>query len=98
MTVAPGSIVEGINVVGHVGDRQLPVLVNLFLYSLFLQAAEERLGDGIVPAVCFSAPSRLEARRAAESSARVAAVLGALIGMNQRAPRASSPDAINAAF
>jgi tetratricopeptide (TPR) repeat protein len=41
MTVAPRSIVEGIDVVGHVGDRQLSVLVDLFLDPLFLQAAEE---------------------------------------------------------
>jgi hypothetical protein len=46
MTVAPQSIVEGIDVVRHVGDRQLPVPVDLFLDSLFLQAAEDRLGSG----------------------------------------------------
>ena len=53
MTVAPHSIVEGIDVVGHIGDRQLSALVDLFLDPLFLQAAEEGLGDGIVPAVAF---------------------------------------------
>jgi hypothetical protein len=41
MTVASRSIVEGIDVIGHVGDRQGSVLVDLFLDSLFLQAAEE---------------------------------------------------------
>ena len=91
MTVAARSIVEGIDVVGHVGDRQLSVLVDLFLDPLFLQAAEERLGDGIVPAVAFPAHTRLEAIRAAESPPRVAAVLRALIGVNQRAARSSSP-------
>jgi hypothetical protein len=31
MTVAPRSIVDGIDLVGHVGDRQLPILEDLFL-------------------------------------------------------------------
>ena len=41
MTMPTGSIVEDINVVGHVGDRQLSVPVDLFLDPLFLQAAKE---------------------------------------------------------
>ena len=91
MTVAPRSIVEGIDVVGHVGDRQLSVLVDLFLDPLFLQAAEEGLGDGIVPAVVLSAHTRLEAIRATESAPRVAAVLSALVGVNQCAARSAAP-------
>jgi hypothetical protein len=91
MTVAPHSIVEGIDVVGHIGDRQLSALVDLFLDPLFLQAAEEGLGDGIVPAVALSAHTRLEAIRATESAPRVAAVLGALIGVNQRTARSAAP-------
>src|SRR5437667_11419681 len=58
MTVAAHLIVERIDVVGHVGDRQLSVFVDLFLDPLFLQAAEERLGDSIVPAVAFPAHTR----------------------------------------
>src|SRR5688572_29023390 len=92
MTVAACSIVEGINVISHVGDRQLPVLIDLFLDSFLLYAAEERLGDGIVPAVAFPAHTRLEAIRAAESTPGVAAVLGSLIGMNQSAARPSPAD------
>ena len=91
MTVTARSIVEGIDVVGQGSDRQLSVLVELFLDALFLQAAEERLGDGIIPAVAFAAHTRLEVIRAAESPPCVAAVLGALIGVNQRAARSSSP-------
>ena len=41
MTVTARPIVERLDVVGYVGDRQLPVLVDLFLDPLFLQAAEE---------------------------------------------------------
>ena len=37
MTVTARSIVEGIDVVGQVGDRQLAVLVDLFLDPLFLK-------------------------------------------------------------
>jgi hypothetical protein len=82
MIVAPRSIVEGIDVIRHVGDRQVPVSVDLFLDPLFLQAAEKGFGDGIVPAVGFPAHTRREAIRAAESPPRVAAILRALIGMN----------------
>src|SRR5262245_46420553 len=91
MAVTTRSIVEGIDVVGQVGDRQLSVLINLLLDSFLLQAAEERLSDGIVPAVTVPAHTRLEAIRAAESSPRVAAVLRARIGMNQRAAWTASP-------
>jgi hypothetical protein len=42
-----GAIVERIDVVGHVRDGKLAVLVDLFLDSLFLQAAEERLRYGV---------------------------------------------------
>ena len=45
MTVAARPIVEGIDAVGQVGDRQLAVLVDLFLDPLVLWAAEERLGE-----------------------------------------------------
>jgi len=51
MAVTSGSIVEGIDVVGHVRDRELAVFVDLLLDSLLFQAAEERLGDGVVPQV-----------------------------------------------
>ncbi len=71
-----GSIVEGINVVGHVRDRELSVLVDLLFDSLLLQAAEERLGDGIVPAVALPAHTRLETIRTAESTPGVAARTG----------------------
>ena len=79
MAVPTRSIVEALDVISHFGDRQRSILVDLFLDSLFFQAAEERLGDGIVPAVAFPAHTRLEVIRAAESPPRVAAELGSLI-------------------
>ena len=75
----------------NVRDSQLPILVDLFLNSLLFQTAEERFGDGIVPAVALPAHARLEVIGAAEPAPRVAAVLRALIGMNHRAARSSSP-------
>ena len=90
MTVSTRSIVEGIGVVGNVGTRQLAVLLDLFVHPLFLQAADERLGDVIVPTVALLAHAGLEVDRAAESSPRVAAVMSALIGVNQRAARSAT--------
>ena len=43
------AIVERVDVVGDVRDRKLSVLVDLFLDSLLLQAAEQRLSDLFVP-------------------------------------------------
>ena len=83
MAVAACRIVEAVDVVSNVRDGQLPVLVDLFLDALFLQAAEERLGDSVVPAVAFAAHAGFQVIGAAESPPCVAAVLGALIGMNQ---------------
>ena len=60
MTVTSRPIVEALNVIGHVGDRQFSILVDLLLDPFFLQAAEERLGNGIVPAVPFTTHTWLE--------------------------------------
>ena len=91
MAMTPGAIVERIDVVSHVRDREFAVLVDLFLDPLLLETAEERLGDDIVPAVPFAAHTRLQVIRTAESPPRVAAVLRSLIGVNERAARSSSP-------
>jgi hypothetical protein len=59
MTVATRPIVEGTDVVGHVGDRQLAVFVDLLLDPLFLEAAEERFGDRVAQRLRISSGSRL---------------------------------------
>src|SRR5471030_2712730 len=69
MTMPARSIVERLDVVGHLGDRQLSVLVNLFLDPLFFQTAEERFGHGMVPAVVLPAHTRLKG----DSSGRIGA-------------------------
>ena len=60
MTVTPRAIVERLDVIGNVSNREVPVLVNVFLNSLFLQTAEEGFRYGVVPAVPFPAHARLE--------------------------------------
>ena len=61
MAVTSGSIVEGIDVVSHVRDRKLSVLIDLLLDSLVLQTAEKGLSDSVVPAVALPAHTRFEA-------------------------------------
>jgi hypothetical protein len=51
--MAMPAIVESFNVVRYVVSRQRPVLVDTFLDPFLLQAAEEGLCDGIVPAIAF---------------------------------------------
>jgi hypothetical protein len=53
VAVTSGSIVEDMDVVSHVGDRELAVFIDLPLDSLLLETAEEGLGDGVVPAMPF---------------------------------------------
>jgi len=60
MAVTPRPIVEGLDVIGNVSDRELSVLVNVFLDPLLLQAAEEGFGHRVVPAVAFPAHARFE--------------------------------------
>ena len=70
MAMTACSIVERVDVVGHVGDRQFSILVDLFLDPLLFQTAEERFGDGFVPTVALPAHTRLKVSRAAESLRR----------------------------
>src|SRR5262245_31103252 len=49
VAVTSRSIVEGIDVVSHFGDRELSVFEDLLLDSLLFKAAEEGLGNGVVP-------------------------------------------------
>jgi hypothetical protein len=46
MLMPTRSIVERIDVICDVGNREFAILVNLFLDAFLLQTAEERLGDG----------------------------------------------------
>jgi hypothetical protein len=85
VTVAASPIVEAIDVVGHIVQGQLAVLVDMLLDPFLLQTAEEGLRDRIVPAVPLPAHARLQMMRAIEAPPDVAAELGTLIRMNHRA-------------
>ena len=75
----PRSIVERINVIRNVSNSELTILVDLFLDTFFLQAAEEGLGNGIVPAVAPTTHTGFELVRSTEPSPVVTAVLRALV-------------------
>lgn len=54
MTMTTRVIVERVNVIRHVGDRSLAVLVDLFLDSLLLQATEKATPQPHCPSNCLS--------------------------------------------
>ena len=58
----------------------------MLLDPLLLQAAEERFGNRIVPAVALSTHAGFEVVRAAEASPRATAELRTLIGVDEGAP------------
>jgi len=60
MAMSSAAIVEGLDVIGHIGDRQFAILVDPLLDPFFLQAAEERFGNGVIPAIALAAHARLE--------------------------------------
>ena len=62
-----------------------------FFDPLFLQTAKERLRHGVVPAVAAATHAGLEVMVAAEPQPVVAAVLRALIGVDQRTPWLTTP-------
>ncbi len=89
--MAASPIVEGFDVVGHIGACEVSVLVDLLLDALFLEAAEERLGDGVVPAISLSAHAGFQVMGAAETTPGVATKLSALVRMDDRAARSPAP-------
>lgn len=84
MAMPSSPIVEGIDVIRDVCDRQLAILVDMLLDLFLLQTAEEGLGDGVIPAVPSPAHAGDQTVRLAESLPTIAPVSGALIGVNDR--------------
>ena len=78
--MSPDLILERVNVIGDVSDRELAILVDVFLDSLLLQAAEKGLGYGIVPAVPLATHARLQAVRLAYSLPGITSVTQAMFG------------------
>ena len=89
MTMTARLIVERVDIIGDVGQRQRSVLVDLLSDPFLLQTTEEGLDHGIVPAVPLPTHARLQVVRAAKTPPRVAAELRPLIRMNHRAAGAS---------
>ncbi len=61
VTVATLRIVEAVDVVRYDEKSRLPISIDAFRDSLFLQAAEERLCYGVVPTVAASTHARYRA-------------------------------------
>ena len=90
--MATGAIVEGFDVIEDVGTGEVAGFVDALSYAFFLQAAEEGFGDRIVPAIAAPTHAGLEIVRSTEARPIVAALLGALIGVNDDAlPRLAPP-------
>ena len=60
MAVTAIPIVKDFDVVKDIRPRQIARLVDAFLDALFLQAAEEGFGHGVVPAIATSAHAGLQ--------------------------------------
>lgn len=66
--------------------QRCPVGVDSHLDTLFLQAPEEGLGHGIIPAVASPAHAGFQVIGSTEAPPGIAAILGALIRMDQSVP------------
>lgn len=76
MAVTPGTIVKDFDVIEDVGTSQISGFVDAFANSFLLQAAEEGLRYGIVPAVSTTTHARLQVVRLTESLPVITSVLG----------------------
>ena len=68
MAVASHWVVERFNVIRSVGNGNFPILVDSLFDAHFLQTAEERFGNRVVPAVSPPAHAWFETIRFAEAS------------------------------
>ena len=75
MTVSTGAIIEHLDILVDLGSGDLPSRVDALLDALLLQAAKERFGHRVIPAVATPAHARLKMMRMAETPPRIAAKL-----------------------
>lgn len=73
VAVPSRGIVENIDVVGNIRQRDVVVRVNVLLESLLLHAAKEGLDHGLVPTGSFPAHVWLTMKCPAEALPRIAA-------------------------
>lgn len=79
VAVSASSIVERFNLVVDLSLGDITGLVDSLLDPLFLQAAKERFGHCVIPAVPTPAHAGLKAMRAAKAPPSVATILRTLI-------------------
>ena len=60
MAVTTCSVIKHFNVIEHIGPGHIPGFVDPLTNAFLLQAAEKRLGHGIVPTVSPTAHAGLE--------------------------------------
>jgi hypothetical protein len=72
--MAKGGIVERFNVVSDIGLCEFSILVDSLFDSFFLQTAEKRLGNRIIPAVATTTDARLKMVGSAESLPVIASI------------------------
>ena len=91
VAVSTGAIIEHFDVLVDLGIGHLTSLVDSLLNPFLLQAAKERFGHCVIPAVSTSAHTGLKMMRMAEAPPRIAAKLRSLIRMNQCVRWLASP-------
>lgn len=79
MTVAPGQVVEHVNIIEDIRPGQIPGFIYAFSDPFFFQRTEERFGRRIIPAIATSAHVRRQVIGPAEALPVVTAVLAALV-------------------
>lgn len=79
MAVSTGAIIEQFDVLGDLSNGHLTSLADTLLDPLFLQAAKERFGHRVIPAVATPTQARLKMMRLAEAPLCIAAKLRPLI-------------------
>ena len=92
MAVTSDRIVEYFNVVAHVLDGQRTGYINALPNAFLLQACEEGFSDRVIPTISPPAHTGLQAVSPAEPLPVVAAILRALIRMDDGALWAAESD------
>ena len=75
MAVSAGAIVKRLDVIEDIGAGQITRFIDAFLDPFLLQATEERLRHGIVPAVAASAHAGFQVVGLQEAQPVITAIL-----------------------
>ena len=86
MAVSTGAIVEHLDVIVDLGIGNITSLVDVLLDPLLLQAAKQRFGHRVIPAVSTPAHTGLKMMHMAEAPPRIAAKLRSKVARKYRTP------------